>query len=66
MKLTKIEITNLTVKLNVKSFDENIEETELLEKIVQNQNQKILDKELNICLVNKNKQDDELGIKMIK
>jgi hypothetical protein len=50
----------------VKSFDENIEETELLEKIVQNQNQKILDKELNICLVNKNKQDDELGIKMIK
>jgi hypothetical protein len=66
LKLTKIEITNLTVKLNVKSFDENIEETELLEKIVQNQNQKILDKELNICLVNKNKQDDELGIKMIK
>ncbi len=50
----------------MKSFDENIEETELLEKIVQNQNQKILDKELNICLVNKNKQDDELGIKMIK
>jgi len=50
----------------VKSFDENIEETELLEKIVQNQNQKILDKELNISLVNKNKQDDELGIKMIK
>ncbi len=66
MKLTKIEITNLTVKLNVKSFDENIEETELLEKIVQNQNQKILDEELNICLINKNKQDEELGIKYLK
>lgn len=51
----------MSVKVNVKSFDETIEENDLLEKIVQDEKQNIIEKQFNMCLSTKNKQDDDLG-----
>ena len=61
MKLTKIEISHLSLKVSAKNFDENVEEIQLVNKLLEKQKNLLLSRDLKIYLSQINKEDEDLG-----
>ena len=61
MKLTKIEISHLSLKVSAKNFDENVEEIQLVNKLLEKQKNLLLSRDLKIYLSQINKEDEDFG-----